>query len=81
MIEEAQYNIVKYVIMALILAGAFTIPLIIKVRGDTFAGRFVVALYTLVVVALASWVATKGLRWGWGEYWRRRAQRGDGNKG
>ena len=65
--ETITYTGVKYVLMALVIAGIITIPMVFQVRGE-FAGRFFTALWTLIVVAVASWFATKTLK----IWWKRR---------
>lgn len=61
-LQESSYRLIKYLIMAMVIAGALTIPIVFQARGD-YWGRVVTALWTLIVVALSAWLANKVL-WG-----------------
>jgi len=70
-LEEGTYRLLKYLIMALVIAGALTIPIVFAVRGD-YWGRVVTAFWTLIVVTLSAWIANKFL---WG-VWRKKVRDG-----
>lgn len=67
LIETGIYKVLGYVLMALVIAGLITVPMVFYVKGP-FWGRFVAALWTLMVVSVAAWFATKTLK----VIWRRR---------
>jgi len=70
-LEEGTYRLLKYFIMALVIAGVITIPIVFYVRGD-YWGRVVTAFWSLIVVALSAWIANKVI---WG-LWRKRVKEG-----
>ena len=62
--ERGANKMITWILEALIIVGVLTIPVVFKVKGDLW-GRFVTALYFLVVVSVMATVMVKSMIFTW----------------
>ena len=67
--ERASHKAIVWILEALIIVGILTIPMVFKVKG-TLWGRFVTALWGLMIVSFGATLMVKSM----GYAWRRRKQ-------
>ena len=65
--ERGANKAITWILEALIIIGVLTIPVVFKVKGDLW-GRFVVALWVLIIVSVLATIMVKSM----GFAWRRR---------
>ena len=64
LVERGSQKMITWILEALIIIGVLTIPVVFKVRGDLW-GRFVTALYVLIVVSVMATVMVKSMIFTW----------------
>lgn len=62
--ERGAHKMITWILEALIIIGVLTIPVVFKVKGDLW-GRFVTALYFLIVVSVMATVMVKSMIFTW----------------
>ena len=66
---RASHKAIVWILEALIIIGVLTIPMVFKVKG-TLWGRFVTALWVLMIVSFGATLMVKSM----GFAWRRRKE-------
>jgi len=64
LVERGSQKMITWILEALIIVGVLTIPVVFKVKGDLW-GRFVTALYVLIVVSVIATVMVKSMIFTW----------------
>lgn len=64
LVERGSQKMITWILEALIIVGVLTIPVVFKVKGDLW-GRFVTALYVLIVVSVMATVMVKSMIFTW----------------
>lgn len=63
--ERGAKKMITWILEALIIVGVLTIPVVFKVKGDLW-GRFVTALWGLMVVSVVVWAMILSMKYTWG---------------
>ena len=63
--ERGAKKMITWILEALIIVGVLTIPVVFKVKGDLW-GRFVTALWGLMVVSVVVWAMILSMKFTWG---------------
>lgn len=62
--ERGAHKAITWILEAFIVIGVLTIPVVFKVKGDLW-GRFVTALWGLIVVSLIATIMVKSMSFAW----------------
>ena len=64
LVERGAQKAIVWILEALIIIGVLTIPVVFKVKGDLW-GRFVTALWGLIVVSVVAWFMIGSMKFAW----------------
>ena len=64
LVERGAKKAIVWILEALIIVGVLTIPVVFKVKGDLW-GRFVTALWGLMVVSVVAWLMIGSMKFAW----------------
>ena len=64
LVERGAHKALIYILEAFIIIGVLTIPMVFKVKGDLW-GRFVTALWGLIVVSILATVMIGSMKFAW----------------
>jgi len=64
LVERGAHKAIVWILEALIIIGVLTIPIVFKVKGDLW-GRFVTALWGLIIVSVLATVMVGSMKFAW----------------